>query len=161
MKKTIIILSICFLFASMSFASALPIPKIKNLGMRSLSEISADSEDAPEWAIGNFTGSWGVDIWGNDWFTVGPFYGYYSKGFLYDFKVGRFMMEYKEDGDENGTIIEGLFIGPYLLGVSTDIYTENTSAFVGIGGYNETNFRWRIMGMEGPTIFMKGTFNEF
>jgi len=161
MKKTIIAISICILFTSISLSSASFIPQVKNQEIKALGEFTADPEEAPIWAVGNFTGRWGLNVWGNDWFTIGPVYGYYGKGFYNELKFGRFLIQYTEDGEENGTIFQGLFIGPFLLGVAKDIYTQNTSNFVGLGGYNETNFRWRIMGMEGPTLFMKGVFNEF
>jgi len=161
MKKIIIVISICILFASMSFVSATSIPKIRSLRAQTLDEITADPEDAPEWAVGNFTGAWGLNFWGNDWFAIGSVKGYYGQGFLWALKVGRFLIEYRAEDAENGTLFEGIFFGPYLIGHTTDLQTDNTSAFVGLGGYNETHFRWRIMGMEGPTIFMKGTFNQF
>ena len=41
-----------------------------------------------------------------------------------------------------------------------DVETNETN-FVGIGDKNETNFDWRIMGREGPTFYMKGTFSKF
>jgi len=162
MKKTIMIISICIMLLSFSAVSSLKIKEIsKNNEKLNEKGFSADPEDAPEWAIGNFTGTWGFNFWGHDWFPAGPVRGYYGKGFLYKYKLGRFLIEYKENGKENGTLFEGLFIGPYLLGKITDQESNNSTAFVGLGGYNETNFRWRIMGMEGPTLFMKGIFNEF
>ncbi len=162
MKKSIIAISICILFASFSAASAITINDVsKNDIELESKDFSADPKDAPDWAVGNFTGVWGLNFWGNDWFPIGNVRGYYGKGFLYKHKLGRSLIEYKETGEENGTSFEGLFIGPYLLGKATDQETQNTSAFVGLGGYNETHFRWRIMGMKGPTIFMKGTFNKF
>ncbi len=162
MKKRIIAILICILLASFSAVSAVNVSEmsIKNKQIET-KDFSADPENAPEWAIGNFTGTWGVNFWGNDWWPVGYVHGYYGKGFKHNYKFGRFLIEYKEQGEENGTEFEGLFIGPYLLGRATNQETENQSAFVGLGGYNETTFRWRIMGMKGPTLFMKGTFNEF
>jgi len=163
MKKCLIVLAVCFLFASLSATGAVAVTdaeSIKN-NAESFVEISSDSEDVPGWAVGNFTGEWGLNVWGHDWFSIGPVNGYYGQGFIGSIKLGRFLITYTELDGENGTMFQGLFIGPYLLGVATDIQTDNTSAFVGLGSYNETNFRWRLMGMQGPTLFMRGAFNEF
>ncbi len=158
MKKILVSLTICFLFASLSATSAVSVTPAK-----SFLEISSDPEDAPDWAVGNFTGEWGLNVWGNDWFAIGPVNGYYGNGFVGSVKFGRFLITYLESDGENGTTFQGLFIGPYLLGTTTDIHiqTDNSSAFVGLGSYNETAFRWRIMAMQGPTLFMRGTFNGF
>lgn len=156
MKKFLASLMICFLVASLSVASSAPLSKAKLVV-----ESSSNSADAPDWAVGNFTGEWGLNIWGDDWFAIGPVNGYYGQGFVGSVKFGRFLMTYLESDGENGTSFQGLFVGPYLLGIATDLQTENSSAFVGLGSYNETAFRWRIMAMEGPTLFMRGTFNEF
>ena len=161
-KRVIAIISICLLLAGLSTVQAISVNDI-NVKKQTLEtkDFTADPDDAPDWAAGNFTGTWGLNFWGNDWFPAGPVRGYYGKGFLYNYKIGRFLIEYKETGEENGTTFEGLFIGPYLLGKTTNQETGNSSAFVGLGGYNETHYRWRIMGIEGPTLFMRGTFNEF
>ena len=100
-------------------------------------------------------------FFGNDWIRFGPVEGFYGKGFVRNFKFGRFLIHYNQSNEENGSLLEGLFFGPYLLGKSTNEETGNSSSFVGLGGYNETHFRWRIMGMEGPTIFLKGIFTKF
>ena len=156
MKKVLTSIFICILFASLSVTSA-----VSAIDARQIVETSQTPEDAPDWAIGNFTGEWGLNIWGHDWFSIGPVSGYYGRGFAGNLKFGRFIITYLESDGENGTTFQGLFIGPYLLGTATDIQTDNTTAFVGLGSYNETAFNWRIMGMKGPTLFMKGTFNEF
>jgi len=39
--------------------------------------------------------------------------------------------------------------------------TVNETIYVGIGSVNETNFNWRLMGLEGPTFYMEGTFEKF
>jgi hypothetical protein len=160
MKKILLILGICFLIG-LPATSGLSIPQLRSLG--SDNKLSDADDDPPIWAAGNFSGDWGVNIWGHDWFSFGEFSGYYSTGFLQNSRLSFFQIEYKEEGNENGTFLEGLFFGPYLLGESTDMETGNTSYFVGIGGYNETSceFRWRIMGLYGPTLYMRGTYEEF
>ena len=160
MKKILLILGICLLIG-LPTTSALSLSKLGSI--RSDNIIIDADDDAPLWAAGNFSGEWGINIWGYDWFSLGEFSGYYATGFLRSLRLSRFQIEYKESGNENGTLLEGLFFGPYLLGRSTDIETGNSSHFVGIGGYNETSceFRWRILGLYGPTLYMKGTYKEF
>ncbi len=160
MRKYLTIVLVCFLFASLSFTNAFASTEIKKSTQQAV-EISSYPEDAPNWAVGNFTGTWGLNVWGHNWFSIGPVEGYYGKGFIRNIKFGRFLITYMQADGENGTILQGLFVGPYLLGTSKDIRTENKTAFVGLGSYNETDFGWRIMGMKGPTLFMKGTFNKF
>ena len=157
MKKIIMVLS-CILFLTI-LPSAVSISLCEK--NNSIEKISADPEEAPNWATGNFTGVWGIDILGHDIIPIGIVQGYHGRGFHGELKFGRFLIDYTENGKENGTQLEGLFFGPFLLGKSTDMATENSTAFVGIGGYNETHFNWRIMGMSGPTLFMKGTFSNF
>jgi len=160
MKKILFILGICFLIA-LPAASAFSIPQLRSL-RSNMTQINSEG-DAPMWAAGNFTGEWGVNIWGHDWITIGDFSGYYGSGFLRNIKISRFQIEYNESGSDNGTILHGIFFGPYLLGMSIEVDTGNTTNFVGLGGYNETSaeFHWRIMGLHGPTLFMRGTYAEF
>jgi hypothetical protein len=42
-----------------------------------------------------------------------------------------------------------------------NITTGNQTYFVGLGGANETNFYWRIMGLVGPTFSMYGVYSKF
>jgi len=159
MKKTFVIIGICLLLSTLPSINAFSVTKIE----KRFEIYESNTTDVPSWAAGNFSGEWGLNIWGFDWFAAGTFSGHYATGFLWDLKLGRFEIEYKENNKENGTLLEGLFFGPYLLGISTDIATGNESHFVGIGGYNETSheFRWRVMGLYGPTLFMRGTYTEF
>lgn len=163
MRKYLIVLFVCFLVVSFSVTSIANRINLKNIkdNIEPFVKISSSSEDDPLWAIGNFTGEWGLNVWGSDWFSIGSVHGYYGMGFAGSLKFGRFLITSNESNGENSTKFEGLFIGPYLLGEITDMQTKDKSAFVGLGDYNATAFHWRIMGMTGPTLFMKGTFNDF
>lgn len=162
MKKIFLIIGVCVILLGMSTATAISIHKIKNINSEKIitSTISADPENAPNWAVGNFTGKWGLNVWGADWLPLGCVEGYYGKGFHWNVKIGRLLIEYARNDEENSSKLEGIFFGPYLLGKATD-ENGNETAFVGIGSYNETNFRWRVMGEVGPTLYMKGTFAKF
>jgi len=164
MKKIFLLIGFCFLLLGMSAASSI---SVKNVNLfRSKNQLSVDvtssPEDAPDWAVGNFTGTWGLNIWGGDWFPIGTVEGYHGIGFHLDIKFGRFLIECGgENGEENGTQLQGIFFGPFLLGKTIDMENGNESSFVGIGDYNETTFRWRVMAKTGPVLYVKGTFSEF
>ena len=161
MKKTLLIIGITvMLFVSMSSATATSFKTHESKTYTKQIE-KTDADQVPDWAVGNFTGQWGLNIWGHDLWAIGQLSGHYGTGFLWDLKIGRFLIDYKENGHENGTTLEGLFFGSYMLGKATDQETGNASHFVGLGQYNETGFRWRIMGMTGPTLYMQGTFSKF
>ena len=163
MKKILMILLVSFTLMIMPCISGFSVLNIKEEIDTQITTkgFSSNPEDAPDWAIGNFTGRWGLDFFGHDWFTIGSVKGFYGKGFIRNIRFGRFQIHYNESGEVNGTLLEGIFFGTYLLGKSLNEETGNKTSFVGLGGYNETHFRWRVMGMHGPTIYMKGIFSEF
>jgi hypothetical protein len=119
-----------------------------------------NQKDIPIWALGNFSGRWGINIWGEDWFTIGTLEGYYGHGFYLDNKFSRFFINYSEYNVKNFTLLSGYFFGPYLFGFRIEGKSQQIP-FVGLGSYNETHFRWRIIGFNGPTLFMKGIFSKF
>ena len=132
MKKILLITGLCFLLLGMKTAISIPIPKMKNVNseIRLVNNISSDPEDAPDWSKGNFTGIWGLNIWGGDWFPLGSVEGYYGIGFLWNEKIDRLLIECEID-IENCTRFEGIFFGPFLLGRATNMANGNESAFVG------------------------------
>ena len=160
MKKVLLTIGLCILFLGMSSATSLSIPKINKFSSEKIVINSADPEDAPSWAAGNFTGEWGLNVWGEDWIRLGYVEGYYSIGFHWDTKIGCLSVEYVKNGEKNGTTLNGVFFGSFLLGRATN-ETSAETVFVGIGFYNETSFRWRIMGETGPVLYMKGIFTPF
>jgi hypothetical protein len=118
-------------------------------------------EEPPSWANGNFSGVWGIDIWGEAQIPLGWIAGYFRH-----MNLGYFLGGFAEFGAENASAyIEGFFLGPFMFGQISEIPIENETVnatiFVGLGGYDETQFYWRIMGYEGPTFFMYGEYAKF
>ena len=102
------------------------------------------------------------DIWYQSFLLIWEHWGYLvSTNTLITYPLFLLIECGRENGEENGTNLEGIFFGPFLLGRAIDMETGNESAFVGIGEYNKTNFRWRVMAKSGPVLYMKGTFTEF
>jgi len=187
MKKILTAIMVCFLFASFSFASAVPLTK----NLEPNNKINAlDTE--PVWADGTFTGTWGIreydpfldalqDIFGeadNDSLfehTIGNISGYYGNlfGIIYLFKGTAYHVN--ETGNETVvTSFSGLSIGHIVGGVLGDVNLTvepdegedyllqfEEANYCGIGAHNNTKFDWRIMGVKGPTLFMQGKTSLF
>jgi hypothetical protein len=126
-------------------------------GIRS-NDQSQTTDEPPSWANGNFSGVWGYDIWGEVHIPVGWMLGYYR----HNTKFGYFYAGFAEFGAENiSWFIQGYFFGPFMFGSLGQNESANTTLFVGIGRYNETNYYWRLMGETGPTFFIYGTYTKF
>jgi hypothetical protein len=116
------------------------------------------TDEPPNWANGNFSGVWGYDIWGQYNIPIGWMFGYYR----HDTNFGYFYAGFAEFGHENiSWYIKGYFFGPFMFGSLGKNESANTTIFVGIGRYNETNYHWRVMGEIGPIFFMDGTYTRF
>jgi hypothetical protein len=116
------------------------------------------TDEPPSWANGNFTGVWGYDIWGEVHFPVGWMFGYYR----HNTNFGYFYAGFADYGHENiSWYIQGYFFGPFMFGSLGENESANTTIFVGIGRYNETNYHWRVMGETGPIFFIDGTYTKF
>ena len=152
MKKTIIVGIICLLVAGIPISSAVSIEKptlFKNL----INEKPIQTvEDIPEWAIGNFTGIWGINIGGQPGDPLGQVFGYYG--------TNRFVGVFTNSTAPNGWLW-GIKFGFFMFGIIANITGEQSTYFVGLGGFNETHFYYRIMGFVGPTFYLGGVHNPF
>lgn len=162
MKKLVAILGICILLigmpAAMSVSISIPQKKLISRENPELAPTTSPTEDPPNWANGNFSGVWGIDIWGEARIPLGWIYGYYRR----TVRFGYFYAAFANFGDENDTnFIKGLIVGPFMFGSLGSETSANETIFVGLGGYNETHFYWRIMGRTGPTFFMYGEYSKF
>ena len=160
MKKLMLILGVCFLLVAMPTLSALPMraPKTHHLDTVMEEQAIESKEpiqpmDVPEWAEGNLTGLWGVNVLGQPLEPIGWLYGFYG---TYQFAAAFWVF----NESEISGYIGGLHIGPFLLGkiVFPD---ENETLFVGLGGRNETHFYYRLMGIVGPTFYIYGIHIKF
>jgi hypothetical protein len=119
---------------------------------------TSPADDPPDWANGNFSGLWGFDIWGEWHIPVGWMFGYYKR----NTNFGYFYAGFAEFGEPNATwFIKGYIFGPFMFGSIGENEYANETLFVGIGRYNDTNYHWRLMGEEGPTFFVDGTYTKF
>lgn len=167
MKKLIIVIGVCFLLLAMPATIAISTPNLK-LAKRSSSiftRVNFDKEkngspedDPPGWANGNFSGLWGLDIWGQWHIPVGWTYGYYKR----TPEFGYFYAGFGNFAQENASwYIQGYFFGPFMFGSMGENEYANETLFVGIGGINETDYHWRMMGKVGPTFYVEGTYTKF
>jgi len=167
MKKLIIVIGVCFLLGAMPATIAISAPNLKlaNRGSSILTRVKSDIEknvspedDPPGWANGNFSGLWGLDIWGEWHIPVGWMFGYYKRTPKYGYFYGGFA----DFGQKNASwYIQGFFFGPFMFGSMGENEYANETIFVGIGRINETDYHWRLMGEAGPTFFVKGTYTKF
>ena len=169
MKKLVLAICIGLMFVIMPAVSAysspiwiLSKPKIQHLEqeINNLGETGGPYtlEDPPEWANGNFSGVWGIDIWGEAQIPLGWLYGYYRR----QENFGYFYAAFADFWEENDTnFMQGLLVGPFMFGSLGYNESANDTLFVGLGGYNTTHFYWRVMGQTGPTFFMYGEHTRF
>ncbi len=169
MKKTIILIAICILLASFSITHAISIKdtfeEIKTFDNKD------KTKDTPNWATGEFKGTWGIReytlLFGMVEIEIGNISGYYREHLNFIRVIGgEFYPHYNTSKKSN---ITGINIGSVIYGNIGDINIENIdydinqnkSNYVGIGLKNESSFNYRIMGKTGPTMYIKGSFNAF
>ena len=173
MKKTLIVLGICVLIIGMPAITAVSLQKTSSVKrpLSLLNKIIAAEEDIPKWAEGEINGTWGLRefiFFDTVEIPIGNISGYWGKLFgpIYAFsgKINPFWNQTKT------TNISGLFFGPVVFGwigninlTVENIYDVdvNETTYVGIGDQDESIFNWRIMGITGPTFYIKGSFTEF
>jgi hypothetical protein len=164
MKKFLVVLGVCVLIATMPLTFAKSTSTLKsvqrntNIFTTDIEKTPLPADDPPEWANGNFSGLWGLDIWGEWQFPIGWMFGYYK----HNTNFGYFYAGFADFGQQNASwFIKGYFFGPFMFGSIGQNEYANETLFVGIGRYNDTNYHWRLMGEEGPTFFVDGTYTKF
>jgi len=165
MKKTVLVIIICSLLAVMPISMGMYNNILIQNCKQDLTEINpiskieqAPVEEPPNWANGNFSGIWGLDIWGETHLPLGWMFGYYKR----NPNIGYFYAGFESFWGENDTwFIQGYFFGPFMFGSLGENEYANESLFVGLGSYNNTNYHWRLMGQTGPTFFMYGEYTKF
>ena len=162
MKKILLTLGICFILVAMPAMTANPMKQINNPRIKTLiTDIEKQIptlDTPPGWANGVFSGDWGLDIWGGWHIPIGWTHGYFNRAPNF----GYFNAVFAKYGEENATwLIKGFFLGPFMFGSFAENEYANETLFVGIGRITETEYHWRMMGEEGPTFFVDGTYTEF
>jgi hypothetical protein len=112
----------------------------------------------PSWANGNFTGVWGLDIWGEYHIPLGWMFGYYKLSI----NIGYFAAGFNFFGEpEISWFIQGYIFGIFMFGHMGENEYTNQTYIVGIGNSNDTRYHWRIIGEDGPVFFMDGKYTIF
>ncbi len=159
MKKLVIILGVCFLFASLPVASGLAISSFKDIKplVKDNNSVGLSDNNPPDWATHGFVGVLGItDNIGKPQEPVSIIAGYCQEEFKG--KVAGIIAI--REGEEN--IIEGYFAGqingPFMFGILGNTTTEKNTFIVGLGFRNETHFYFRIMALVGPTLYIAGKY---
>ena len=145
---------ICLLLIGIPNTSAVYIKKPTYLS-NIQNEYSYQTQDEPPtWALGNFTGYWGLNIVGQPGIPLGLVFGYYG--------AFRFVAVFTNTTAPNGYLV-GIRFSYFMFGIIANITGVQKTLFVGLGGSNETetDFYYRIMGILGPTFYIAGTYNKF
>jgi hypothetical protein len=161
MNKKIIMIGIIVLLLCMpiSLSYSISVPTIKNIKNYKVSSTGINNTtEVPEWAVGNFSGVWGLNVLGVPLEPAGWIEGYYSDAFFF-----RMQGVYgKNNETEPMCNISTWAFGPFLIGGVQDIATGNGTFVVGLGGVNETqHFYWRISAIIGPNFYIYGTITKF
>lgn len=117
-----------------------------------------NNDDAPDWALGNFSGVWGLNFLGFPLPPSGWVEGYYST-----WGLGQIQGTYGNYNQDNYFEIQGTMLWIFMFGFIRDPQTGNGTAFTGLGGIKaETQeFYYRLNGIIGPTFYMLGNYTPF
>jgi len=160
MKKILIAIGIVFLMLGMPAMTATPTNNIRQIStsMPLKQNVGFVNDTPPDWAAGNFSGVWGLNILGIPLPPIGWIEGYFSNapGF------GRLEGGYAEFNVTNATnILGGFMIWIFFLGGVTNIATGNGTYVSGIGVANETHFYWRLNAIIGPSFYIHCEYTKF
>jgi hypothetical protein len=157
-RKILSLLVICLVLSAIPLAAATPARN--HIQPQRWSEpvpTTYDNETPPEWATGNFTGVWGVTIFGVPLAPSGWITGYYQK-----IGLGNFEGVYATFNETNATsFLRGIMLWIFFLGGAGSIQTGNATWVTGIGVANETHFYWRINAIIGPSFYIHCRYTKF
>ncbi len=162
MKKILSILGVCFLLVAMSAMSAMPISVNKNAriikpNLPNFQKPLPTLDDPPEWANGNFTGVWGLNILGIPLPPSGWIYGYYQ-----EIGLGQLAAVFAEFNQTEPTgAILGIMLWVFFIGGVGSIATGNGTYVAGIGVANETHYYLRLNAIIGPSYYMHVEYTRF
>jgi hypothetical protein len=151
MKKIVVSISLCCLLLLFSVTAAYPIhQKISDAQITIPSHQSYKMDDPPGWANGNFTGVWGITLFGVPLDPAGWITGYYENiGF------GQVDAVYGTNNEADASsFLRGYMLWIYFLGFAGSIQTGNGTWVIGLGTANETHFYCRINAIIGPSFYI-------
>ena len=162
MKKILIIFGICFLLVAMPVMTAKPMKLVNNA--RTIKPIISDIEkqipaldEPPAWANGNFTGVWGITLFGIPTPPLGWVAGYYQ-----EIGMGSFAGVFAPFNEVNATgTIAGFMLWVFFMGGVKTNAAENVTYVAGIAVANETHYYMRLHGILGPNYYMHVEYTRF
>ncbi len=161
MKKLIIAIGICFLLMTMPVMTAFPMQKqshLKNQLPLKTQSVTLDNDTPPDWAAGNFSGVWGLNILGVPLPPAGWVKGYFAN----QPGLGRLEAGFAEFNVTNATgAIAGFMIWIFFIGGVSSVETGNGTYVAGIGVANETHFYWRLNAIVGPSYYIHCEYSKF
>ena len=169
MKKLLPMIIIGIILIGMPMTMAIPIPftqlskplqktLIYDITTFENKETTSIKDTPPPRANGNFSGVWGLDIWGEHHIPLGWMLGY----FKLTVNVGYFAAGFNFFGEPDILwFIQGYIFGIFMFGNMGENEYTNQTFFAGICKTNETDYHWRIIGEEGPVFFMQGKYSIF
>ena len=160
MKKIVIALGITLLMFGVATTTAFPLPQqnIASPAIPKQPSPSMKNDTPPDWAAGNFSGEWGLTIFGIPVAPSGWIKGYFANAP----GLGRLEAGYAEFGETNATNnLTGIMLWIFFLGGVTNIATGNGTWVTGIGVANETHFYWRLNAIIGPSYYIHCEYTKF
>ena len=160
MKKIFIFFGICIVLIAQNIAATNNIyidEKSYTLDNFLYKEIIKD--DPPDWATGEFNGTWGISIGGLPAIELGWVEGYFDNLGIFGRIEGDFAVW---QNDDPTAYMNGIIIGYYTIGIVGDyINPDNATFYIGLGAPNEDGeFYYRINLFIGPSWYMEGNWRE-
>jgi hypothetical protein len=162
MKKILVVLGVSILLCTMPIFTAIPNKILENTktiqpAMPLLKKQTISLDEPPEWANGNFTGVWGINILGVPLEPLGWIAGYYQ-----NIGLGNFAGVFGEFNDTNATgALVGFMLWIFFLGGVGDIETGNGTYVSGLGIANETHYYVRLSAIIGPSFYIHVKYTDF
>lgn len=157
MKKLACILIILMMILS-PIGFAQNADNIEEVKSQNLIQKQIDNLDPPEWATGEFNGTWGVSFLGVPMAELGWVRGYFSVLGIF----GQIEAEFAEWKDNEPTAhLAGIIILFNMIGIIGNLTSGEETFFMGLGTPNENGeFYYRISLIVGPSFYMTGTWGE-
>ena len=159
MKKILIITAVCLLIIGMPAMTAFPIAKqnIVQTPLKSNTPSVLYNDTPPDWAAGNFTGVWGLNLLGVPLPPSGWIAGYYQ-----EIGLGQFAGVFAKFNQTNATgAILGFMLWVFFIGGVGSIATGNGTYVAGIGVANETHYYVRLNAIIGPSYYVHVKYTRF
>jgi len=159
MKTTIMIFGVILLLVCPMVLSEQPI-KYESQTMRNFDiDHKMMENEPPDWANGQFNGTWGLNLFGMPVAELGYVYGYFDAVGI----LGRLEGYFGEWSDpEPVSFIAGFIFLFNMIGYVGSIDNpDNGTFYSGLGTPNENGeFYYRINLIIGPSWYMEGTWEE-